>query len=82
MRSTLGVAILLASSASALAQRQPEHPDMPPGTPGPLHTSIPATRSGPRGEFQSVQVNVTKERLNILGDAGNELSPSISPWTG
>ncbi len=51
-------------------------PYMPPG---PLRTSVPALFGDRQGFPPSVQVNVTPDQLNILGDAANEPSIAVDP---
>src|SRR5688572_21985276 len=81
------VAVVAFSSPHLLAQDEGEKNEPhekgcdPPALilPGPEDRSAPAPLAWPRGFLPHVQVNVDANRLNILGDAGNEPSIAVDP---
>jgi hypothetical protein len=85
------VAAVLATGRPATAQTDEE---IPPPEPGHLETPVPPPKTPPppraqrettagavvtRGNFTSIQVNVTADGENIVGDAANEPTMAIDP---
>jgi hypothetical protein len=86
--------VLLLSAPLALAQEATDDEKPPPEGPGHMETPVPPPKTAPppleqrettaaatvtRGNFTSVQVNVTADGQNILDDAANEPSMAIDP---
>ncbi|MHC4064397.1 MAG: sialidase family protein, partial [Planctomycetota bacterium] len=85
-----GAAVLAASATTAVARpdagavvpmvhrEQPDDPYAPRILPAGVPDTAPPTRVV-RGGFESIQVNVDANGMNIVGDAGNEPSIAVDP---